>query len=403
MLRVRRRSTIRIISLLLAAALSGSWLVVPTPAGARSISQAQKAMADLSAALARQEKRSEISANEYDADEANLASINGNINTLDANITDLKVKEAKKRTQVVATKKKVTVAVVRAFVLGVSQTQFISLFNQNVNKSDAERIYQDEVIGDLGALEAKLQREQSSLEHTVAKVAAQRARVANQRVKAQQQTYAMQSLLAANVALENQTQTELANVTAQYRVQIINYEIAQGVVAAKDHNTAGEEQAVTAASAVGGQSAANQVIEAEQAAIATPTIAEVAGTSQGLAAVQYAEGQIGVPYVWGGETPGVGFDCSGLVQWAWGKAGISIPRTTETQYPDMLHVAYTDLQPGDLLFYYNLDGDNEVDHVVMYVGSGPWGVDTTIAAAHTGTDVALAPLFTAGLIGATRP
>jgi cell wall-associated NlpC family hydrolase len=403
MLRVRRRSTIRIISLLLAAALSGSWLVVPTPAGARSISQAQKAMADLSAALARQEKRSEISANEYDADEANLASINGDINTLDANITDLKVKEAKKRTQVVAMKKKVTVAVVRAFVLGVSQTQFISLFNQNVNKSDAERIYQDEVIGDLDALEAKLHREQSSLEHTVAKVAAQRARVASQRVKAQQQTYAMQSLLAANVALENQTQTELANVTAQYRVQIINYEIAQGVVAAKGHNTAGEEQAVTAASAVGGQSAANQVIEAEQAAIATPTIAEVAGTSQGLAAVQYAEGQIGVPYVWGGETPGVGFDCSGLVQWAWGKAGISIPRTTETQYPDMLHVAYTDLQPGDLLFYYNLDGDNEVDHVVMYVGSGPWGVDTTIAAAHTGTDVALAPLFTAGLIGATRP
>jgi cell wall-associated NlpC family hydrolase len=213
----------------------------------------------------------------------------------------------------------------------------------------------------------------------------------------------MQSLLAANVALENQTQTELANVTSQYRVQIINYEIAQGVIAAKDYNTAGEEQAVTAASAVGGQTAANQVIEAEQAAIATPTIAEVAGTAQGLAAVKYAESQIGVPYVWGGETPGVGFDCSGLVQWAWGNAGISIPRTTETQYPDMLHVALTDLQPGDLLFYYNLDGDDEVDHVVMYVGSGPWGVDTTVAAAHTGTDVALAPLFTAGLYGAARP
>jgi cell wall-associated NlpC family hydrolase len=403
MLRVRRRSTIRIISLLLAAALSGSWLVVPTPAGARSISQAQKAMADLSAALARQEKRSEISANEYDADEANLASINDNINTLDANITNLKVKEAKKRTQVDATKKKVTVAVVRAFVLGVSQSQIISLFNQNVNKSNAERIYQDQVIGNLDALVAKLQREKSSLEHTVAKVAAQRARVASQRVKAQQQTYAMQSLLAANVALENQTQTELANVTSQYRVQIINYEIAQGVIAAKDYNTAGEEQAVTAASAVGGQTAANQVIEAEQAAIATPTIAEVAGTAQGLAAVKYAESQIGVPYVWGGETPGVGFDCSGLVQWAWGNAGISIPRTTETQYPDMLHVALTDLQPGDLLFYYNLDGDDEVDHVVMYVGSGPWGVDTTVAAAHTGTDVALAPLFTAGLYGAARP
>jgi cell wall-associated NlpC family hydrolase len=403
MLRVRRRSTIRIISLLLAAALSGSWLVVPTPAGARSIGESQKAIADLSAALSRQEQRSEISANEYDADEAKLASINGDINTLDAHIATLKVKEAKKRTQVDATKKKVSVAVVRAFVLGVSQSQIISLFNQNVNESNAQRVYQNQVIGNLSALEAKLHREQSSLEHTVAKVAAQRARVAGQRVRAQQQTSAMQSLLADNVALENNTQTELANVTAQYRVQIVNYEISAGVAAARARNTAGEEQAVTAASEVGGQNAANQVIEAEQTAIATPTIAEVAGTAQGLAAVKAAESQIGVPYVWGGETPGVGFDCSGLVQWAWGKVGISIPRTTESQYPDMLHVALTALQPGDLLFYFNLDGDNEVDHVVMYVGSGPWGVDTTIAAAHTGTNVAFAPLFTAGLEGATRP
>jgi cell wall-associated NlpC family hydrolase len=69
----------------------------------------------------------------------------------------------------------------------------------------------------------------------------------------------------------------------------------------------------------------------------------------------------------------------------------------------MVHVPLTALQPGDLLYYFNLDGDNEVDHVVMYVGSGPWGVDTTIAAAHSGTDIELAPLFTAGLIGATHP
>ena len=384
-------------------AMSGSWLLAPTPAGARSITQTQTAMKDLSAALARQEQRSETSANQYDADEAKLASINGNITTLDANIANLKVKEAQKRAQFDVTKKKVVVAVVRAFVLGVSQSQVISLFNQNVNRSEAERVYQDQVIGNLDALEAKLQREKTSLEHTVAKVANQRARVASQRVKAQHQTDAMKGLLESEVALQNQTQAELASVTAQYRTQIINYEISQGVIAAKAHNTAGEEQAVTAASAVGGQNAANQVIEAETEAIAQPTIAEVAGTAQGNAAVKAAESQIGVPYVWGGETPGVGFDCSGLVQWAWGKAGISIPRTTETQWPDMLHVTPTELQPGDLLFYYNLDGDNEVDHVVMYVGSGPWGVDTVIAAAHTGTNVALAPLFTAGLIGEARP
>ena len=125
MLRVRRRSTIRFLSLVLAVALSGSWLVAPTPAGARSITQTQAAMKDLSAALARQEQRSETSANQYDADEAKLASINGNITTLDANIANLKVKEAKKRAQFDATKKKVVIAVVRAFVLGVSQSQVI--------------------------------------------------------------------------------------------------------------------------------------------------------------------------------------------------------------------------------------------------------------------------------------
>jgi septal ring factor EnvC (AmiA/AmiB activator) len=224
-------------------------LLVPTSASARSITQTQKAMADLSAALARQEQRSEISANDYDADQAKLASINGDITTLTANIASLQIKETKKRAQVAATKTRVVTAVVRAFVLGVSQSQVISLFNQNVNRSDAERIYQDQVIGNLAALEAKLQREKTSLEHTVSKVAKQRARVASQRVKAQQQTDAMKSLLAANVELENQTQAELASVTAQYRVQIINYEISAGVIAAKDHNTAGEEQAVTAASA----------------------------------------------------------------------------------------------------------------------------------------------------------
>ncbi len=403
MLRVRRRSTIRCLSLLSLAALSGAWMLVPTTAQARSISQTKQAMADLSAALARQEKRSEISANEYDADEANLSAINGDIQTLDANISSLKTKEAAKRAAIKVTKQKLEVAVVRAYVLGASSEQMIQLFNQNVTQTNETKIYQGAVIGNLNTLEDKLQREKSSLERTVSKIASQRARVNTQRAKASQQTYAMKELLASNLALENQTQAELASVTAQYRAQIIDYEIAVGVAAAKAKNTSGEEQAVTAASAVGGQSAANEVIEAEQAATATPTIAEVAGTAQGEAAVRYAESQIGVPYVWGGETAGVGFDCSGLVQWAWAKAGISIPRTTETQWPDMIHVALTDLQPGDLLFYYNLDGDDEVDHVVMYVGSGPWGVDTTIAAAHTGTNVALAPLFTAGLIGAARP
>jgi peptidoglycan DL-endopeptidase CwlO len=389
MFRVRRRSTTRTLKFASVALLAASLLYVPTSAGAGGIAEARKQIADLSAALSRQEARSETTSNEYDADKANLASISADIVTLQG-------KETQKRAAIVVTQRKLVTAVVLAYVLGAAESQIISIFNQNVTKSDARNVYQDQVIGDLNKLEATYQREKSSLQSTVARVAAQRARASHA-------TYEMKSLLEANIALQNQTQATLATVKGRLRVEIINYEIQAGAEAAKADNVAGEEQAITAASAVGGQTAANEVIQAIQAASKTITIAEVAGSAQGDKAVREAESQIGVPYVWGGETPRVGFDCSGLVQWAWDQAGISLPRTTEEQWPDMLHVTLTQLQPGDLLYYYNLDGDHEVDHVVMYVGSGPWGVDTTIAAAHTGTDVALAPLFTAGLIGAARP
>jgi cell wall-associated NlpC family hydrolase len=389
MFRVRRRGTTRTTPLVLLAVLTASWLFLPTSASASSIAVTQKQISDLSAALSRQEMRSEVTSNQYDAEKGNLASIN-------TNIVNLQTQEAQKRAAAKATSKKLVVAVVRAYVLGAAGTQGLSLFNQNVTKADATKVYQDRVIGNLNTLVKTYEREQTSLQNTVAKVAAQRA-------KAQHATYELKGLLEQNIQLQNATQATLDTVTARLKGEIITYEVSAGVTAAKAKNTAGEEQAIAAASAVGGQSAANEVIDAIQAAIATPTIAEVGSSAQGDKAVQYAKSQIGVPYVWGGETAGVGFDCSGLVQWAWAKAGITIPRTTESQYPDMIHVTFTELQPGDLLFYYNLDGDHVVDHVVMYVGSGPWGVDTTIAAAHSGTTVALAPLFTSGLYGAARP
>ena len=389
MFRVRRRGTTRTTPLVLLAVLTASWLFLPTSASASSIAVTQKQISDLSAALSRQEMRSEVTSNQYDAEKGNLASIN-------TNIVNLQTQEAQKRAAAKATSKKLVVAVVRAYVLGAAGTQGLSLFNQNVTKADATKVYQDRVIGNLNTLVKTYEREQTSLQNTVAKVAAQRA-------KAQHATYELKGLLEQNIQLQNATQATLDTVTARLKGEIITYEVSAGVTAAKAKNTAGEEQAIAAASAVGGQSAANEVIDAIQAAIATPTIAEVGSSAQGNAAVAYAKSQIGVPYVWGGETAGVGFDCSGLVQWAWAKAGITIPRTTESQYPDMIHVTFTELQPGDLLFYYNLDGDHVVDHVVMYVGSGPWGVDTTIAAAHSGTTVALAPLFTSGLYGAARP
>jgi cell wall-associated NlpC family hydrolase len=71
----------------------------------------------------------------------------------------------------------------------------------------------------------------------------------------------------------------------------------------------------------------------------------------GMAAVAHAREKIGSPYVWGATGPG-SFDCSGLVQWAYRKAGVSIPRVTYAQYRKIDEkVAWKDLAVGDLVFF----------------------------------------------------
>ena len=389
MIRVRRRGTTRSAPLAVLAFSVAALIVTPVAAHASSISATQAMIAALTNRLSRLEKTSEITSNQYDADKVKLAMIT-------ANIKRLQGEEKGKRAAIKVTSKELVKDIVRAYVLGASDAQILALFNQNVTQSDSRSVYENEVIGNLNQLKHTYQKEKVSLDGTIRLVGIQRR-------DAGQQTYAMSRLLSLNIYNTDTTRTTLNKMTVALKGEIIAYEIQQGVLAAKEHNLAAEETAITAASAVGGQTAANQVTEAIQQAANTVTLVNVGSSAQGLAAVRAAESQIGVPYVWGGETPGSGFDCSGLVQWAWAKAGITIPRTTESQWPDLVHVAYNDLEPGDLLFYYNLDGDNAVDHVVMYVGSGPWGSSTVIAAAHTGTDVEFAPVFTAGLIGAARP
>jgi cell wall-associated NlpC family hydrolase len=389
MIRVRCRGTTRSAPLVVLAMSVASLIITPIAAHASSITQTQTMIEDLTNRLSRLEKTSEITSNQYDADKVKLAQITTNIKKLQGD-------EKNKRVAIKVTQKALVKDIVRSYVLGASDAQILALFNDNATQIGARNVYEDEVIGNLNELKHTYQKEKVSLDSTIRLVGVQRK-------DASHQTYEMSQLLALNIYNTNTTRDTLNKMTKALRGEIIAYEIQQGVIAAQNHNLAAEETAITAASAVGGQQAADQVTEAIQQAAQAVTLVDVGSSAQGLAAVHYAESQIGVPYVWGGETPGHGFDCSGLVQWAWAKAGIQIPRTTESQWPDLVHVSLQDLEPGDLLFYYNLDGDHTVDHVVMYVGSGPYGSSTIIAAPYTGTDVEFAPVFTNGLEGAARP
>jgi peptidoglycan DL-endopeptidase CwlO len=88
------------------------------------------------------------------------------------------------------------------------------------------------------------------------------------------------------------------------------------------------------------------------------------GSGQGAIAVQAALTQVGAPYSWGGAAPG-GFDCSGLVMWAFQQAGIALPHSSQALAHGGQPVALSDLQPGDVLTFYS-----DASHAGLYIGDG---------------------------------
>jgi cell wall-associated NlpC family hydrolase len=121
--------------------------------------------------------------------------------------------------------------------------------------------------------------------------------------------------------------------------------------------------------------------------------ARYSGPASGRASVAVAEAyrQLGKPYHWGSAGPN-SFDCSGLMMWVWGKAGVSLPHSSRAQYGYGTHVSRDELQPGDLVFF-----GSPIHHVGIYVGGGQY-----IAAPHSGDVVGFRSMGRDGYAGATR-
>ncbi len=107
--------------------------------------------------------------------------------------------------------------------------------------------------------------------------------------------------------------------------------------------------------------------------------------STGAQIARHALATLGTPYRWGGESM-QGFDCSGLVQFAYGKAGIAVPRTAAEQRKHARPVTRDDLQPGDLVFFRI---DRKIAHVGIYVEDGRF-----VHAPATGREVSMERLDT---------
>jgi cell wall-associated NlpC family hydrolase len=132
--------------------------------------------------------------------------------------------------------------------------------------------------------------------------------------------------------------------------------------------------------------------EAMTASRSTDRLPDVAASGSAGAAVQYAMAQVGDAYVYGAAGPDA-FDCSGLTMAAWAAAGVGLPHSSSAQYGSGPHIAASDLQPGDLVFYYN-----PISHVGMYIGNG-----MIVHAANPGTGVVVSGLYSMPYTGAVRP
>lgn len=120
--------------------------------------------------------------------------------------------------------------------------------------------------------------------------------------------------------------------------------------------------------------------------------ADVSASGLAGTALSFAMAQVGKAYVYGAAGMSA-FDCSGLTMRAWGAAGISLPHSSAAQYSSGRHIAASELQPGDLVFYYH-----PISHVGMYIGNG-----MIVNAENPSVGVKVTGLYSMPYVGAVRP
>jgi cell wall-associated NlpC family hydrolase len=208
-----------------------------------------------------------------------------------------------------------------------------------------------------------------------------KAKVSQQHVVAQRAAakQSIESKIAQQNNLLSSIKGEIARmVAAQQARQLQMAEAAQARLA-QQHRVSQQQQLDTV---VGVSAVAPQ----EETVVAPPS------THGGVVGV--AMSQLGTPYVWAGAAPG-GFDCSGLVSWAYAQVGVSVPHSTYAQYNMGVAVSKDQLQAGDLVFF---DG---LGHVGIYIGGGQF-----VHAPHTGDVVKISGMgegwYSSTYVGARR-
>ena len=354
---------------------SSTVVLVSRPVGADSITDAKAKAAQIESELANAQSQMSALSQQYDAARVKLDQVDSDIATTKAAI-------AVNQAQVSKDKTILEKAAIANYVSDGAAASENPIFSNNEKTIGAATEYNQIASGDINQAVANLHTAEN-------KLAAQETQLATQQGQAQSAVSTEQAAVAQNQQVVQDQSSALAQENGQIATLVQQQAAAEAAQAAQASaaKLAAAQTASSPSPSVGGGGGGPAV---NTAAANPPPVA-----AGGSGAVAAAESQIGVPYVWGGETPGVGFDCSGLTAWSWGQAGVSLPHFSGGQMSDTTPVPLSDLQPGDLLFY----GPGGGDHVAMYVSPG-----TMIEAPETGSFVHLTGLrLDSGFVGAGRP
>ena len=369
-----------------------------TPASADQISDAQAQAAAVTAKLNAAEGQIQALAGQVNEADYKLSQLQGQIAANQAQV-------AKDRDQVAKDQGQLRVQAISDYTNSGTSNTATQIFTSNVNTSGIRSEYSAIATGNVTSTIDRLHTAQAAL-------AASQAALVQQKSQAQATRDSLASAQNQADALASQDKATLASVDANIQ-QLVQQRQAAEAAAAAAAAQAAFNQKVAASKAAQAQ----QVAQAQQTrqttstgssgassggsgrgssgggtTVSTPSAPPPPLSSGAAGAVQAAEREIGVPYVWGGTTPS-GFDCSGLVMWAYAQVGISLPHYSGAQFADTTHISMADIEPGDLLFY----GPGGDEHVAMYVGGG-----SMIEAPYTGASVWITGVRTDGLAGVGR-
>jgi peptidoglycan DL-endopeptidase CwlO len=205
----------------------------------------------------------------------------------------------------------------------------------------------------------------------------------------------LKSLAAASDKKLDQAKKVLAKLTAYQQKQLAEAERKATAKANAERRAATKATAKTnaksrATTKAPAKTAAQRRATTKASPDSTPSSAT--GSSKGTQALAYAKAQLGEPYARSGAGPS-SWDCSGLTMMAWGSVGVSLPHSSRQQYNRGKPVAKSDLQLGDLVFFYS-----DISHVGLYAGNGQ-----VIHAPRPGKSVEYIKMSYMPYAGARRP